>query len=60
MTSKAYQWLVSGCAADDANYKNALKEATKEELERAIEELENGFMNKTRILACERELRKRS
>jgi len=59
MADSAYNWLIS-CPASDVNYKWALKRATEEELRRAIEELKKGTMNKSRIQACERELRKRA
>ena len=47
--------------ANDGNFLAALKNATKEELQEAIHTMEaNGGSHKSRILACERELKKRS
>lgn len=39
--------------ATDCNYKNALKDATQEQIETAIEEMKKGGRNKSRIKACE-------
>lgn len=58
MPSDVYNWLII-CLASDVNYKPALQRATVEELKRAIEELKQRPMNKGRIAACERELRRR-
>lgn len=50
--------------ADDGNFKCALGYATDEELNQALQilkkELSQGAKNKSRISACERELKKRN
>lgn len=51
-------WLTT-CPSSDGNYPGALKRATNEELNRVIEVLTGKAGNKSRILACQRELRKR-
>ena len=57
-----YECLIT-VPASDVNYKEALKNVTDEELEAAIkalyEDMERGGMVKSRITACERELRRR-
>lgn len=46
--------------ATDGNYKSALERATNEDLEQAIHIMQNrDGKDKSRILACQRELKKR-
>ena len=55
---KAYNWLVQ-CPVNDSNYISALKRASVDELQRAIGYMQGKPNNKSRITACERELRRR-
>lgn len=51
---------LSTLPATDLNFTSALQRATIEEIEQAIAEMKaNGGQHKSRIKACERELRKR-
>ena len=51
---------LSTLPATDLNFVSALQRAKTEEIEQAIKEMKaNGGQHKTRIKACERELRKR-
>ncbi len=59
MGYNAYGWLTT-CPAGDCNYKSALENATIDELKRAIDFLRDKPGNKSRISACERELRRRA
>ena len=45
--------------AADGNYKSALRGAAKEQIEEAIRRMEGVSGKKSRIEACEKELRKR-
>lgn len=56
--SDSFGWLIH-CPASDSNYSYALKRATNDELQRAIEELQNKPGSKSRIAACLREIKKR-
>lgn len=62
---KEYQMLdtvhsLSSLPATDGNFISVLNRATDDEIEKAIEIMKtNGGSHKGRILACERELRKR-
>lgn len=52
---------LSTLPATDGNFKSALERATNADIEKAIQTMkENAGQNKSRITACERELRKRS
>ena len=51
---------LSTLPCNDGNFKSAMNRATDDEIEKAIEIMKtNGASHKGRILACERELRKR-
>ena len=51
---------LSTLPANDGNFKSSLDRATNDEILSAIAEMKaNGGKNKGRILACERELRRR-
>lgn len=51
---------LSSLPATDLNFISAMNRATDDEIEKAIEIMKaNGGSHKGRILACERELRKR-
>lgn len=51
---------LSTLPANDGNFKSELERATNEQIEQAIQKMnESGGQNKSRIAACERELRKR-
>jgi len=51
---------LSTLPATDLNFTSALQRATTEDIEQAIEKMKaSGGQHKTRIKACERELRKR-
>ena len=51
---------LSALPCNDGNFKSAMNRATDDEIEKAIEIMKaNGGSHKGRILACERELRKR-
>lgn len=51
---------LSSLPCNDGNFKSAMNRATDDEIEKAIEIMKtNGGSHKGRILACERELRKR-
>lgn len=47
------------CPATDVNYKPALERASKKEIEEAVEIMKCQRGNKGRIIACEKELRRR-
>ena len=52
---------LSSLPATDLNFTSCLKRATKEQIEKAIEIMEQKETgNKSRITACKRELKKRS
>lgn len=52
---------LSTLPANDGNFKSELERATNEQIEKAIQTMnESGGMNKSRINACKRELRKRN
>lgn len=51
---------LSALPCNDGNFKSVMSRATDDEIEKAIEIMKsNGGSHKGRILACERELRKR-
>lgn len=53
-------WLTT-TPAGDLNFINALKSATDDEIKEAISQIEAaGGKNKTKLLACNRELRRRA
>lgn len=53
-------WITS-TPAGDLNFINALKRATNDEIKEAISQIEAaGWKNKTKLLVCNRELRKRA
>lgn len=52
--------ILSTLPCNDGNFQSAMSRATDDEIEKAIEVMKtNGGSHKGRILACERELRKR-
>ena len=58
--SSNVRWLTT-TPAGDLNFVNALKRATDDEIKEAISQIEAvGGKNKTKLLACNRELRRRA
>lgn len=51
-------WLTT-CPVNDSNHTGALKRATEDELNEAISRISGKDGHKSRVTACERELRKR-
>lgn len=52
---------LSTLPANDGNFKSELERATNEQIEKSIQTMkQNGGQHKSRITACERELRKRN
>ena len=60
MGSENISWLTT-VPASDMNFKNRLKEASDEEIKKAVSEMRIRFSkgDETRIFACKRELRRR-
>lgn len=58
MSSNNVKWLLS-CPCTDCNFKNHLKDASKEELESALRELPE-FHNKSKIKVITAELKRRN